>query len=70
MARAKKQTSSRVSRIAARILATTPRAKLWVFRVSDVRALAASCLSQDETRGQQAKSKRRARKARKQSRKS
>jgi hypothetical protein len=54
---ARKQTSDRVSRIAAKILATPPDPRLVILfattRITwrEVRALAASCLSQDEVRG-------------------
>lgn len=62
-------TSDRVSRIAGRVLASLrpwpARAPIYVLgvrlTVGDVRALAASCLAQDETRGPR-KSKRKARK--------
>jgi hypothetical protein len=62
----KKQTSSRVSSIAARLLAKLPRykaaicvadseGKTFMIPLRDLRALCASALSQDETKGQKAK---------------
>lgn len=67
----KKQTSDRVSRIAARVLRrlegfheSLPACVLSGATVKDLRALAASCLSQDETKGKRTRrpAKRRARK--------
>lgn len=65
-----KQTSDRVSRIAAKTMALLKGERsTWLVcmahgvRVSDVRALAASCLSQDETKGKRKSAKRKKAKA-------
>lgn len=62
---AKKQTSDRVSRIAGRVLAqfegVAAGTAVWNYwkggrlTVGELRALAASCLSQDETKGKRRK---------------
>lgn len=71
---ARKQTSSRISTLAARVLNSLDypkRVPLYVFglpcgiSVGEVRALAASALSQDETKGNAKPKKRAKRKQRK-----
>ena len=52
--RTRRETSDRVSRIAGRTLAALGEFRasdLVLFRVGDARALAASCLAQDQTKG-------------------
>lgn len=71
--RPKKQTSSRVSTIAGRVMRNMRSARAngfksgdWVgVRMRDAVALAASALSQDEVKGQRAPKKRRKAKSRK-----
>jgi hypothetical protein len=61
-----KRTSDRVSTIAGRVLGKLDGdTSLWVtmfhgLKIRDVRALAASCLAQDEAKGKRAKKKRKA----------
>lgn len=63
MTKAKKQTSDRVSRIAAanmRMLQLNPSERWFGVTRGDLRALCGSVLSQDETKGKRKPAKRRA----------
>lgn len=65
---AKKESSPKASSIAARILRSGDKRPMtgdWAYTHADVKILAASVLSQDETKGQKKRPKKKVKKAKK-----